>query len=265
MGAVAALVVWEEPMNSRMLFAILLLLNGTVIGADIPELLPQGAFVEELRDSARISAPRVVTGVRLVASDGETGIGLVTSDVEAIPSAHAKMPGGWKGETICARWLSSDARYEAWSEYVLSERGGLPPDWSRGPVQLLFKSKHKKLLQALPPDRIGITVTKGACDAPSSVYVPVIWKGAEPLKGDTVVVLVHARGADEVYLILYPDKGREKYIDCSQLDHEYRVSIDHKCEIPPNDFKSGRLKLTLNRLRRGLPDDPVEFEIEIQE
>jgi hypothetical protein len=25
------------------------------------------------------------------------------------------------------------------------------------------------------------------------------------------------------------------------------------------------LKLTLNRLRRGLPDDPVEFEIEIQE
>ncbi|MDO8863133.1 hypothetical protein Q6D67_15610 [Haliea sp. E1-2-M8] len=258
MSAIAAFAVCEGPMHPITLSAVLLLLNGMAFGADIPALRPhQDKFVETLRDSAKISAARVVTGVMLV-----------TRDADVTPSAHAVVPSGWKGDSFCARWLSSDARYEAWAEYMLSEseENGVPPGWDGGLLRLQFDSDHGKLLKALRRDRLGITVTKGACDAPSSEYAPVIWNEEAKLPGTKVLVLVHARGADEVYLIYTgspTDEGGKSYIDCSRLDHEYRVGIDHECEIPTSVFDSNPLKIELNRLRRGLPDDPIPFSIEM--
>lgn len=245
-------------MQPRCLFVTFLMLNSIASAADIPALQPRdGAFRESLRDSAKISAARVVTGVMM-----DTG------DAEAKPSAHVIVPASWKGGAFCARWLSSDARYEAWAEYLLadSEHDGVPSAWRGGLVRLMFDTSHAELLGSLTWDRLGVTVTQGTCDTPQINYAPVIWNGVAMMASNKLVLLVHARGADDVFLVLggaRDGEEKETFIDCTRLRHEYRVGIDHECEVPTSLLGPGRQSIQLNRLRRGLPDDPISFSVEM--
>lgn len=246
----------------RAAFIIALILVATRLGAQPVAILPDidpaysdtgYRFEEELRDKATISLVSVVAGIAFRSPPG----------VER-PTVHAMFPADWQGP-VCARWLSTDALYTASATYS-------PPKATDGGMvtaRLEYPGIHGDWLRDLTLEQMGITLRQGACDQTATpptpepeVFVPAIWNGRTDAAPDRLVILVNARGADETYVIV---RGEDTTVDldCDRIVGTPTVGIDHLCEVPLATLSGSRLGVELNRLRRGQPDRPVVFSIDL--
>ncbi|WP_366655772.1 hypothetical protein [Fodinicurvata sp. EGI_FJ10296] len=238
-------------MKRKLSLVILACFFHSVAAADTVLIEPrivgeQTLFEEQLRPSARISANRVVASV----------IAPTTSQSAVRPSVHLLAHDAWSGTPVCARWLSSDALYEAQATY------DLPATLPANGVRLAYDSAYVDTIGNLTPERLGISVAKGECTEQADHFAPAIWNGDAGAPIDHIMIYLNSQSADDVYVQVNPP-DHPHFIECLPLDHRHTVAMDRRCRIPFDVFDQGTVELELNAFRRGIPDDPIRFSVEL--
>jgi len=200
--------------------------------------LQNDPFNEVLRDTAQISGVIVAGVLRYGAAPAE-GDQIVLS---------ADLPSSWSGDSICARVLSADGRYEATNEYSLSQ------DWGGGVTRLPFPTQHGDTLARLPSEALAIQISSGDCHTQSQDTAVALWNPQ-----DTPAVaqlLMNSFRADEVFMYLndYPNVVR-----CNPLDSASMTAFDYVCSLPDGVF--GEVEVTLYRVSGGKPASPSILKI----
>lgn len=208
-------------------------------GAQPLVIAPEGQPVEDWPNAPRIAAPRVIVGLSLEAPAARTR-----------PSVHAVMPAAWAGQRICARWLSLDALYTAHNTYVVPE-GGL--------ARLEHPTAYADRLRDIGPAELGLTVSRGDCDAPETEFAPALWNADPDLSGGQIAITLNSAAADQALLVIR-DAAAETVIACTRIDGLATQGADFRCLVPIGE-RAGPRALELVRIRRGQPMEPVRFAI----
>lgn len=203
---------------------------------------PVGDLDEQVTDAANVSMSRVVVGV-------------VSDSTPRVDDAHveAAVAPEWRGDTICARFLSADSTYEGSREYAI-------PETFRGVAgELDFPTAHADALDTLTTSEFAVAVTRGDCASESSDFAVALWRSDSFDPGQSVLVLINAQGADESYVYL-PD--READAPCTATGHGKGVGFDHVCRIPRADLpESGPVAIEVNRATGGAFEEPERLTL----
>lgn len=227
----------------RILAMMIVLLAMTPVMAQDGAVLASGALVERYAPAAEISGTPLV---------GLVAAGQVDPALRRI---MARIPADWVGETVCARMVSSDGRYEAEREY------SVPAGWQSGLANLDFPTRYGEQLAEFGAQELGVLVTRGSCgnQADERQIVPAGWNLTN--QSDSAALMVNSFRADETYLIVAA-LGLD--ISCQPVASSRRTAFDTICPLPASLLDaSGLVSVELNRIRRGvmMPGDLFSIDL----
>jgi len=210
--------------------------------ANAEPLTPSGELDEQVTDAAQVSMSRIVVGV-------------VADETPRANDARvgAAVAPEWRGDTMCARFLSSDSTYEGSREYVI-------PTTLTAPVgELDFPTTHGDTLAALTTSEFAISLTRGDCDNDGRDFAVALWRTDAYDPDAAILVLINAQGADESYVYL-PEEDIEA--PCTALGHGQGVGFDHACRIPRSELPAeGPVLVEVNRATGGAFEEPEQLTI----
>lgn len=187
---------------------------------------------------------------------GSPVLGLVAIRAgEMAPSGIvAAIPASWEGQTVCARMVSSDGRYDAYRAF------GVPAGWEGGVAELDIPTQHLTQLNALDEMELGVAVSMDDCaEQPETLrIVPAAW-GSTGLGGE-LRLLINSFRADEAYLYF---SSHNLDVDCAPVATEARTAFDMVCPIPSELAGAGTVEAELNRVRRGAVMGSVYFTVDL--
>jgi hypothetical protein len=233
--------------NGRRVKATLLVAASLAAGPALADsFAPAGDLEEQVTDAAQVSMSRVVVGV---VSDSTPRASDARVEAAVAPE--------WRGDTICARFLSADSTYEGSREYAI-------PETFRDVVgELDFPTAHADALDQLTTSEFTVAVTRGDCDRESMDFAVALWRSDSYDASESVLVLINAQGADESYVYL-PDRDADA--PCTAIGHGHAVGFDHVCRIPRDDLpESGPVAIEVNRATGGSFEEPERLTLWLPE
>lgn len=199
-----------------------------------------------MTDAAQVSMSRVVAGV---VADSTPRASEARVEAAVAPE--------WRGDTICARFLSADSTYEGLREYAI-------PETFRAAVgELDFPTAYGDALDGLATTEFAVAVTRGDCASDSSDFAVALWRSDSYDPNQAVLVLINAQGADESYLYI-PDRDAD--LPCTAIGSGRGVGFDHACRIPRSDLpESGPIAIEVNRATGGAFEEPERLTLWLSE
>ena len=228
--------------HRRVKAAFAILAVAMASSATAEPLQPVGELDEAVTDAAQVSMSRVVVGV--VAD---------TTPKKSDATVGAAIAPEWRGDTMCARFLSSDSTYEGSREYAI------PANLEAAVGELDFPTTHGDVLAGLTTSEFAVSITRGGCDSEGNDFSVALWRAESYDPDDAILVLINAQGADESYIYI---ADNDVDAPCTALGHGRAVGFDHVCRISRADLPdSGPVALEVNRATGGAFEEPERMTL----